>query len=322
MVWAARHAIKRAGFAQLCHTRCVSSYRVAGILLLLIALIAPARAEEALDRQFQECPECPVMIAIPAGKFEMGSAKNEAGRFDQEGPQHQVSVAAFALGKFDVTVKEFTTFLNETRYQPPRCDPILDLGWKFDIRGDAYPPGETTDPLEPASCLNWHDAEAFIAWLNGKVRGLPSSAKSRDGPYRLPSEAEWEYAARAGTTTARWWGEAIASGKANCNGCGSRWDGHLIAPSGSFGPSPFGLYDILGNVWQWTEDCWNESYVGAPADGRAWLAGDCSKRVMRGGSWSNVAVFIRAAMRSRGDSGGKDFDYSSYAGFRVARTLP
>ena len=262
------------------------------------------------------------MVAIPAGKFVMGSPATEAGRFDNEGPQHVVSLQAFALGKYDVTTAQFLTFLRETRYQPAPCDPILGLRWRTSLQGVVYPPAETNPPLEPATCLSWNDAQTYIKWLNGKVRGLPSAPRTGPGPYRLPSEAEWEYAVRAGTTTARWWGDAVGTDKANCNGCGSRWDGKLIAPVGSFGPNPFGLDDVLGNVWEWVEDCWNESYVGAPADGRAWTTGDCGKRVMRGGSWSNVPVFIRAATRTRGDAAGRDFDYSIYAGFRVARTLP
>ena len=152
--------------------------------------------------------------------------------------------------------------------------------------------------------------------------GLHRPENSRNGPYRLPTEAEWEYAARAGTTTARWWGDGIGTGEANCNGCGSKWDGQLIAPVGTFGPNPFGLYDMLGNVWQWVEDCWHESYVGAPTDGSAWQSGDCGKRVLRGGSWSNVPIYIRSASRSRSVAAGGDVDYSNYAGFRVARSLP
>jgi formylglycine-generating enzyme required for sulfatase activity len=263
------------------------------------------------------------MVAIPAGKFMMGSPVTEAGRFDNEGPQHVVAVKAFALSKDDITTAAFLVFLRETGYQPAPCDRILELQWKSPGNGKAYPPGGDTDPpLDPAVCLSWKDAQAYIAWLNGKVRGLPSVVNKRDGPYRLPSEAEWEYAARAGTTTARWWGNEIGTGRANCNGCGSRWDGKLIAPVGSFGVNPFGLDDMLGNVWQWVDDCWHESYVGAPGDGRAWKGGDCSKRVMRGGSWSNVPAFIRAATRSRGDVAEADFDYSAYVGFRIARTLP
>jgi formylglycine-generating enzyme required for sulfatase activity len=262
------------------------------------------------------------MIAVPAGKFTMGSPATEHGRFDSEGPQHAVSVRAFALGKYDVTSTEFLVFLRETGYQPAPCNPVLGLSWRSPGRGYAFPPGPSDPPLWPATCLSWDDARAYIAWLNARLRGTPSVSGSRGGPYRLPSEAEWEYAARAGTATERWWGDAIGSASANCNGCGSKWDGSLLAPIGSFGPNPFGLYDMLGNVWQWVDDCWNESYIGAPDDGSAWTKGDCSKRVMRGGSWINVPVFIRSAARSRGDADGADSDYSSYAGFRVARTLP
>ena len=170
--------------------------------------------------------------------------------------------------------------------------------------------------------MSWYDAQAYVGWLNDKVGNGLLASTNRDGPYRLPSEAEWEYAARAGTTTARWWGDAIGVGNANCHGCGSNWDNKLIAPAGSFGPNPFGLYDILGNVWQWNDDCWNENYVGAPKDGIAWKTGDCKKRVMRGGSWSNSPVFVRSAMRTSGDASGRDYDYATYVGFRVARSLP
>ena len=261
------------------------------------------------------------MLGIPAGSFVMGSPASERGRFDAEGPQHPVSVRAFALGKYPVTNDEFLAFLRETAYQPKPCDPILGLTWQSPGRGLAYPPGTIQPPRDPAVCLSWNDAQAYLSWLNGKVRGRASAA-GNSNPYRLPSEAEWEYAARAGTTTARWWGEGIGTGNANCNGCGSRWDGKEIADVGSFRPNPFGLPDMLGNIWQWTGDCWNESYVGAPKDGSAWTTGDCSRHVLRGGSWANIPVFVRSAARIKGDAGGKDFDYSSYAGFRVARTLP
>jgi formylglycine-generating enzyme required for sulfatase activity len=302
----------------------VACRALAAVFLLgsILALAPTAGAGERLDREFQECPDCPTMIAIPAGTFVMGSAASEPGRFDAEGPQHRVSVRAFAIGKFAVTTAEFLAFLQQTAYQPAPCDPVLGLTWQSPGRGRAYPPGQTDPPLEPAACLSWNDAQAYIAWLNAKVRDLASSRRSRGGPYRLPSEAEWEYAARAGTTTARWWGDAIGAGNANCNGCGSKWDRTQIAPVGSFGPNPFGLDDILGNVWQWVSDCWNESYVGAPGDGSAWTLGDCSKRVLRGGSWSNASAFVRSAARSRADAAGRDFDYSGYAGFRVARALP
>jgi formylglycine-generating enzyme required for sulfatase activity len=289
---------------------------------LLIASASASLAQERADREFRECEHCPVMVGIPAGSFTMGSPRGEPGRFDAEGPQHSVSLRAFALGKYGVTNEEFLIFLRETGYQPAPCDPILGLTWESPGHGLAYPPGHISPPRWPAVCLSWRDAEAYIAWLNGKVRAKASPAERGDGPYRLPSEAEWEYAARGGTSTARWWGEAIGSNYTNCNGCGSKWDGKEIADAGSFKSNPFGLYDVLGNVWQWTQDCWNESYVGAPRDGSAWTAGDCSKRVLRGGSWTSVPAFVRSAARSRADANGRDFDYSSNAGFRVARTLP
>jgi formylglycine-generating enzyme required for sulfatase activity len=252
----------------------------------------------------------------------MGSPENEHGRFDAEGPQHSVSVRSFALAKYDVTQQEFLTFLRASGYQPKPCDPLLDMSWRSPHPGLAYSPGLVDLPRQPAVCLSWYDAQTYVAWLNDKVRDRALPSKGDDGPYRLPSEAEWEYAARAGTTTARWWGDSVGVGNANCHGCGSTWDNQLIAPAGSFGPNPFGLYDILGNVWQWTSDCWNENYAGAPKDGSTWTAGNCGKRVMRGGSWSNSPVFVRSATRSSGDPGGQDFDYASYVGFRVARTLP
>ncbi len=295
------------------------------LLMVMTALLATTatggRAAEPVRHEFRDCPDCPTMVVVPAGRFIMGSPANEHGRFDAEGPPHAVSVHAFALGKYDVTSEEFLAFLRETGYQPAPCDPVLGLAWRSPGRGLAYPPGDVQPPRWPAVCLNWFDAEAYLAWLNSKLRGR-AGATAGDGPYRLPSEAEWEYAARAGTTAARWWGDAIGTGKANCNGCGSAWNGRELAPVGSFAPNPFGLYDMLGNVWQWTSDCWNESYVGAPSDGSAWQTGDCSKRVLRGGSWSNVPEFIRSAARSRADAAGRDANYSSYAGFHVARTLP
>lgn len=299
--------------------------------LLLVAFLSflavAADAADPVSREFRECPDCPEMVAIPGGSFVMGSPADERGRFDSEGPQRSVAVRPFALGKYVVTVGEFLTFLRETGYQPVPCNPVLHLAWKSPGGGMAYSPGLVEPPRWPASCLNWSDARAYVAWLNDKVRRLPSAqattrGKAGDGPYRLPSEAEWEYAARAGTTTARWWGEAIGRNNANCNGCGSRWDGTVLAPVGSFGPNAFGLYDVLGNVWQWVEDCWNESYVGAPGDGRSRTTATCTRRVLRGGSWSNVPAFVRSATRSAANAEGQDFDYSINAGFRVARNLP
>jgi formylglycine-generating enzyme required for sulfatase activity len=289
-------------------------------LIVWLVMTAGAAAQPA-QHTFRDCSDCPEMVVVPAGHFVMGSPPSEPGRFDSEGPTHAVTVHGFALSKYDVTSEEFLVFLRETAYQPAPCDPVLGLSWRSPGRGLAYPPGDVQPPRWPAVCLNWFDTQAYIAWLNTKLRSRAAAAGG-DGPYRLPSEAEWEYAARAGTTTARWWGDAIGDGKANCNGCGRSWNGRELAPVGSFAANRFGLHDMLGNVWQWTADCWNESYAGAPSDGSARTSGDCSKRVLRGGSWSNVPEFIRSAARSRADAAGRDANYSSYAGFHVARALP
>jgi formylglycine-generating enzyme required for sulfatase activity len=274
------------------------------------------------DREFRECPDCPVMVGIPAGTFLMGSPKSEQGRFDSEGPQHVVSIKAFALGKYDITSDQFLTFLKHTGYKPAPCDSVLGMGWHSPGRGFASAPGYEEPPNWPAVCLDWRDADAYIAWLNTKVRQLRPELLNAKGPYRLPSEAEWEFAARAGTKTARWWGDAIGSNRANCNGCGSKWDNILLAYVDSFAPNPFGLYGMLGNAWQWTADCWHRNYVGAPLDGSAWVEKSCPKHVIRGGSWDNLPVFVRSASRSASTSNGGAFDYSSYAGFRIARDLP
>lgn len=294
--------------------------------LSLLALAFPTLADDNPSgdtaREFVECPGCPQMVAIPAGKFLMGSPASEPGRFDSEGPQHVVQVGAFALGKYDVTSRQFLAFLTATGYQPEPCNKTLGLGWQSPGRGLAYPPSQNEPPDWPAVCLDRKDALAYVAWLNAQVKAVHPTLAARAGPYRLPSEAEWEYAARAGTNTARWWGNEIGAGNANCNGCGSRWDNRVLAPVDAFRPNPFGLYGLLGNAWDWTEDCWHPSYVGAPTDGSAWMSGDCTKHVIRGGAWNNVPIFVRSASRNGAADSGSEYDYSSLAGFRVARDLP
>ena len=301
------------------------SLKIPGLILAVLLVIVgngAAHAQDQTGREFTECTNCPTMVAVPGGKFVMGSPAGEPGRFDNEGPQHYVSVRAFAIGKFDVTSEEFRQFLRETSYQPEPCDRRLGLGWRSLGHGLVYPPNEVEPLRWPAVCLDWRDAQAYIAWLNARAKIEHPSLVNRTGPYRLPTEAEWEYAARGGTTAARWWGNAIGSGNANCNGCGSRADNQVLEEVGSFRPNPFGLFDMLGNAWQWTADCWHKSYVGAPSDGRAWTEPNCAKHVLRGGSWDNVPIFIRSAARAGGVADGGEYDYSTLAGFRVARDLP
>jgi formylglycine-generating enzyme required for sulfatase activity len=292
-------------------------------ILISALLTAPsAPAQDIVEREFKECPECPVMLGIPGGTFTMGSPPNEPGRFDTEGPQHEVTVKPFALGKHNVTVEEFLLFLKQTGYRPEPCNPILNLGWRSPGSGLAYPPFIGQPARWPAACLDWRDAQAYVEWLNKKVRETRPELGDREGPYRLPSEAEWEFAARGGTTTSRWWGNDIGAGRANCNGCGSPYDYKVLAEVDSFDPNPFGLFGMLGNVWQWTEDCWHESYAGAPIDGSAWREQYCDRHVVRGGSWNNLPIFVRSASRSGSIANGGEYDYSSVSGFRLARTLP
>lgn len=295
-----------------------------GLFLAVLALAASglSLAQEQKAREFRECLDCSEMVGIPAGKFVMGSPASEPGRFDTEGPQHVVTISAFAMGKYDITSRQFLAFLKETRYQPMPCNSMLGMGWRSTRGRPVYSPEFEEPPKWPAVCLNWRDADAYIAWLNAKVRRSRPNLPSANGPYRLPTEAEWEYAARARTTTARWWGDTIGANRANCNGCGSPWDDKLLAEVDSFAPNPFGLYGMLGNAWQWTADCWHINYKGAPTDGSAWVERNCTRRVIRGGSWDNLPVFVRSASRSGSVTDGGEYDYSSLTGFRVARDLP
>jgi Sulfatase-modifying factor enzyme 1/FG-GAP repeat len=193
--------------------------------------------------------------------------------------------------RYPITFEEYDRFASATGRPSPN-----DQGWG---RG-----------RQPAINVSWDDAVEYARWLS-------EQAGNR---YRLPTEAEWEYAARAGTGTDYWWDTEMKSGMANCEGSGSRWDGKQTSPVGSFQPNPFGLYDTAGNVWEWVEDCWHENYKGAPTDGSAWLelyGGDCGQRVMRGGSWSNVPVNLRASIRNRNYA----VDCNSNIGFRLAQLI-
>jgi formylglycine-generating enzyme required for sulfatase activity len=249
------------------------------------------QALKPLD-SFRECAkDCPEMVVVPAGEFIMGSPTNEKGRHNFEGPQHKVMFAKpFAVSRFEVTFGEWDAC---AAYGD--CDPrVSDGAWGRD--------------RQPVMNVTWDDAQRYVAWFS-RMTGKT---------YRLLSEAEWEYAARAGTTTAYSWGDEIGKGNANCNDCGSEWDGMQTAPGGSFAPNAFGLHDMHGNVWEWAEDCDHHNYNGAPEDGSAWTAGsDCNSRILRGGSWNYDPAGLRAAYRSAGTAGLR----GSSIGFRVGRTL-
>ena len=205
----------------------------------------------------------PEMMEIPAGRFLMGSNERH-----NERPVHEVKISKpFAMGKYEVTFAEYDAFARATGREL-----LPDRG---EGRGNS-----------PVIGVNWEDAQAYTEWLSG-VTGKN---------YRLPTEAEWEYAARAGSTTRYSWGDDIASNRANCaRGCGDSYK--YTSPVGSFKPNEFGLYDMHGNVWEWVQDCWHDNYEAAPSDGRAWEFEGCRSRVVRSGSWGHGPANLRSATR-------------------------
>ena len=234
---------------------------------------------------FRDCLECPELVVVPAGSFMMGSPEGN------EGPLHEMRIAyPLAVGAYAVTFDEWDTCVSDGGCGGYRPD---DNGW-----------GRGTRPVINVS---WKNAQKYVKWLSWKTgKG-----------YRLLSESEWEYVARAGTDTRYWWGDEIGRNRANCDGCGSRWDNEQTAPVGSFSANAFGLYDVHGNVQEWVEDFWNYSYDGAPSDESAWVSGERGLRVLRGGSWGSRPWGLRSANRDRLTTG----LWSSGIGFRVARTL-
>ncbi len=235
--------------------------------------------------KFADGTEGPEMVVIPAGEFLMGSPAGE-GQYVDEAPQHTVKLKSFALGQTEVTQKQWRQVMGG---DPP----------------ELYFKGCDDCPVESVS---WNDIQKFLKKLNGKTGKR----------YRLPSESEWEYAARAGTTTAFGTGNTITAEQANFDAGQGNGRGEPVLV-GSFKPNAFGLYDMHGNVWEWVEDCWHSDYTGAPQNGRAWV-GRCTEdnRVLRGGSWISLAEYLRSAVRSRSPL----FNRHRGFGFRVARTLP
>ena len=300
------------------------------------AMSAPATTPGVAETQrnplevFRDCSDCPELVVVAAGKFMMGSPATEAGRFDNEEPQHPVTLGrSFAVGKFPVTRREYAAFARDINLKAGQC-------WQKDLaKGETIQsaaitwlkPGFDQDDNHPVVCVSWNDAKAFAQWLSKKT--------SRD--YRLLTEAEWEYVVRAGSTTAQPWGDnpdqaclyanvrdqtmanaatAPQSKKSfpthHCN------DGSAYtSPVGRYRANAFGVHDTIGNVWEWVEDCWNDTYQGAPADGSAWTAGQCDRRVLRGGGWDVIPRDTRSANRDSETSGAR----INYVGFRIARPL-
>lgn len=314
-----------------------ASIRLLTLLPILIGQSLPLRSAMAQEvgQRFRDCSTCPEMVIVPAGTFIMGSPESERGRlravYDDagtairwtvidevelevemgqrlvvvEGPQRYVTIGApFAVGAYEVTFDEWNACA-----RAGGCGGLIPdhEGWGRGRR--------------PVINVNWDEAHAYVRWLSNET----------GQEYRLLSEAEWEYVARAGTETARHWGETPSGQCLYANGADAvalaanpEWrtapcsDGHLgTAPVGLYDANPFGLYDVLGNVWEWTQDCWNERYSGGPTDGTAWESGDCSTRVQRSGGWANEPQSLRSASRSRVPAG----DRNNTAGFRIARVL-
>ncbi|RNC73353.1 MAG: formylglycine-generating enzyme family protein [Desulfuromonadales bacterium] len=236
----------------------------------------------------------PEMVVIPAGQFRMGAIFG--GGDPDEKPVHQVTIARpFAMGKFEVTFAEFDRFCDATKREKPKD------GRRW------FPFSNWGRESRPAMNVTWDDAVAYTQWLSAQTGQR----------YRLPSEAEWEFAARGGADTPYWWGGTAGENRANCKGCGSQWDNKKTAPVGLFPPNHFLLHDTAGNVWEWCHDTWHENYEGAPADGKAWVGGDDSRRVQRGGSFGSKPRYIRSSARGRGAPDGRYV----YLGFRVLREL-
>jgi formylglycine-generating enzyme required for sulfatase activity len=300
----------------------VDRYRAEGRIKVDAAIIhdapegwfLPGNGKSEWFRDHEMGPE---MVVVPAGKFVMGSPDSEPERSDNEGPQHPVTIARpFAVGRHAVTRGQFAAFVNNTGYKTEGGAWVwTDKEWKKDLKASWRNPGFIQDDSHPVICVSWDDAKNFATWL--------SSQSGRD--YRLLTEAEWEYAARAGTTTPFWWGSAITSVQANYDGTyvykGGGAKGEYrkqTVAAGEFAANPWGLYQVHGNVWEWCEDVWHKNYKGAPSDGSAWLQGGNEKtHVVRGGSWSANPRFLRSANRNRITTGSRDV----IIGFRVGGTL-
>ena len=272
---------------------------VTALPLLLLLAGGLMASEPGFGERFRDCPECPDMVVVPSGTFLMGAPESEADSDDNERPVHRVSVPSFAAGVYEVTFAEWDACVAAGGCGGHSPD---DEGWG---RG----------PF-PVIHVGWEDAQLYVEWLSGRTGHR----------YRLLSESEWEYAARAGTTGPFHTGSTISTDQANYPGVYSYPSGDEVPDGlyrgrtlsvGSFPANEFGLHDVHGNLWEWVRDCWNNDYQGAPSDGSAWESGRCDLRVLRGGAWDIGPVYLRSANRDGGSSGVR----SSVNGFRVARTL-
>ena len=291
----------------------------------LVLGVPSARAASA-PAVLRDCPTCPEMIAIPPGKFRMGEDGGEPERY--EGPVREVTIGkAFALGRFEVTQAQYAEFMRLSGHTTAGtgCNAVVD-GKLQPVPGTSWKDPGYSRPVrddEPVACVRWSDAQAYAAWLAGRT----------GRKYRLPTEAEWEYAARAGTTTRYTWGEDLAAAckVANVYDQSSLKAGlktphapapcddgfPFLAPVGRLAPNAFGLHDMIGNVWEWVEDCYEMPAGPTPVDGSAQLARGCDRRVSKSGAWRSDLIRMRPAFRGRDP----EALTSQIFGFRVARDL-
>lgn len=270
--------------------------------------------EGSASEPIKDCDDCPEMVVLPPGTFQMGSPESDENATEKEKPQHPVTIAGpFAIGRYEVTKAEYGAFIAATYPRGTGCSfwtgGVWVTGgvWGFNDKAGWREPRFAQTDRDPVVCVSWLDVQAYVEWLSHKTGER----------YRLPTEAEWEYAARAGTTTRYAFGDAITPKNANY----SESKLGKTTEVGSYPPNAWGLFDMHGNVWEWVEDIWHESYKGegVPNDGAAWTdEGESSRyRVNRGGSWINDPGYLRSATRNWSDP---DSHYNN-RGFRVARTL-
>jgi len=258
------------------------------VLILLLAGIASLQAQSTLKvgDEFKDCEACPRMKVVGPGSFVMGDDNG----YKYEKPAHKVSIDyPFALGVYEITFDEWEACVQELA-----CGKVPDdHGW-----------GKGRYPIIN---VTYKEIGDYLQWLSAKTGKI----------YRLPSESEWEYVARAGTTTGYWWGNKVGKNNANCRKCGSKWSGYGSAPVGSFDPNPWGFFDMHGNAWEWVADCWNPNHQGAPADGSARDDGNCKEPVTRSGSWYYFPKLSRSAYRYKN----ANVVFSYNVSFRVLREL-
>ncbi|RON48843.1 dihydropyoverdine dehydrogenase [Pseudomonas frederiksbergensis] len=277
----------------------------AAVVAGLLPGLAQAAAPTPPGKVFKDCKDCPEMVVLPTGTFTMGTPEDEVGREPDEGPMHPVTFAKpLAISRFQVLAGEWDAYLHDTGYVMPDGDTRPGRECKAGV------PRYERTAKHPAVCMDFNEANAYVAWLSKK------SGKA----YRLVSESLREYASRAGSTGPFPFpfdeGKEYSIAK-HANTYGAADGYNFTAPAGSFPANAFGVYDMHGNVYEWTADCYNENYVGAPSDGSAWLSGDCKVKRIRGNDWGEAPVFSR--------SGNRNATYSDtrgdWLGFRVARDL-